>query len=367
MRKLFLLATLLVLAMGTVALAQDTAATEAVEIEPWTCPEGFEGQELNVYNWSTYIAEDTMDNFKELCGITYTYDTFGSGDELVSRLRQGNPGYDIAVPPNADIPKLAAEGLLEELDLSLIPNFANLSPDLIDAPYDPGNKYSIPYQWGTIGIGYNKTVVGEEITSWEQFFNYDGPVAWLEDKRPMLGFALVILGYDPNTTNEDEIFEAADWLVDHGDNVVTIAEDDGQEFLVRGEVDMVIEYSGDIYQIMLSCECDDYAYVLPEEGADLWVDNVVIPTGADNIPLAHVFIDYILHPQVAADISNYIAYLSPNQAAIDAGLIDPIFTELPGFYPDAETMSRLFFLADNLDIQQVYNDAWDNVKIGIGQ
>lgn len=368
MRKLLLLSTLLLLFLGTAALAQETTETEeAVELEPWVCPEGFEGQQLNVYNWSTYIAEDTVSNFEALCGVTVTYDTFGSSEELVSRLRQGNPGYDIGVPANPDVAKLAEDGLLEELDLSLIPNFANLSPELVDPPYDPGNKYSIPYQWGTIGIGYNKTKVGEEITSWQQFFDYDGPVAWLEDRRPMLAVALVMLGYDPNTTNEEEIFEAADWLIEHGSNVVTIAQDDGQEYLVRGEADMVIEYNGDIYQKMAECECDDYAYVIPEEGADLWVDNLVIPVGAQNIPLAHVFIDYILDPQVGADISNYTAYGSPNQAAIDAGLIDPAYLEDPGIYPDAETMTRLFFLADNLEIQQVYNEAWDNVKIGIGQ
>jgi spermidine/putrescine transport system substrate-binding protein len=149
----------------------------------WTCPAGFEGQNLSVYNWTTYIAEDTISNFEELCGVKVTYDTFPTDGDMLTRLRQGNPGYDITFPSTTTLPLMIDEGLLEPLDKSKIPNAVNLDENLLDTPTDPGNEYSLPYQWGTIGIGYNKTKVGKEITSWNELFDYAGPVSWLEDPR----------------------------------------------------------------------------------------------------------------------------------------------------------------------------------------
>ncbi len=334
--------------------------------DSWTCPEGFSGQTLNVYNWTTYIAEDTVANFEALCDVQITYDTYPSAEDLLARLRQGNPGYDVIVPSDVVTYPLIAEGLLEPLDKAKIPNFANLSENLLDLPFDEGNQYTVPYQWGTVGIGYNKTNVGAEVKGWSDLVAYGGPVAWLEDVRGMMGTALVMLGLDPNTRNPDEIAQARDYLVENGNNVVYIAQDDGQEVLARGEADMVIEYSGDIFQIMDECGCDDYAYVIPEEGAYFWVDNVTIPVGAQNKALAEVFIDYLLDPQVGADISNYTAYGSPNQASIDGGLIDEALLDDPAIYPPAEVEARLYSIVNDPELEQLYNDAWDEVKIYVG-
>ncbi|MBZ0276882.1 MAG: spermidine/putrescine ABC transporter substrate-binding protein [Anaerolineae bacterium] len=345
------------------------AAAQDSEIKTqWVCPAGFEGQQLNVYNWSTYVAEDTISNFETLCGVTVTYDTFESSEAALARLRAGNPGYDIVVPAGSDVPRMIEEGLAVPLDMSLIPNFANMTPELTGTPFDPNNEYAIGYQWGTIGIGYNQTKITEPITSWDQMFNYpDSVVAWLEDRRAMLGFAQLMLGNDPNSEDPDEIQADADYLIEHGSNVLYIAGDDGQELLARGEADIVVEYSGDIFQIMDECECEDYAYIIPSEGTAVWMDMMVIPTGAQNIPLAHAFLDYILDPQVGADISNYTAYASPNQAAIDAGLIDEELYTNPAIYPDEELLKRLFWIAPNIESEQLYNDAWDEVKIRVGE
>ncbi len=333
----------------------------------WTCPEGFEGQQLNVYNWTTYIAEDTIQNFEALCEVSVVYDTYPSADDMLARIRQGNPGYDIVVPDGVIMYLMVAENLLEPLDASRIPNLENLDSAFLDLDFDPGNQYSVPYQWGTIGIGYNTENVEGEVTSWDDLFTHEGPVAWLADIRAMMGVALVKLGYDPNTDNPDEIAEARDYLVEQGGNVVYIAQDDGQELLARGEADMVIEYSGDIFQIIDECECDTYAYVIPEEGTQFWVDSVAIPVGAQNPELAHVFIDYLLDPQVGADISNYTAYGSPNQAALEAGLIDEELLADPGIYPSDETLQSLFISVQDEALEQTYNDAWDELRILIGQ
>ncbi|MCB9453958.1 MAG: spermidine/putrescine ABC transporter substrate-binding protein [Anaerolineaceae bacterium] len=359
---------LLIVGLLLVALVAPVAAQDSEMATTWTCPEGFAGQQLNVYNWSTYIAEDTISNFEKLCGVTVTYDTFESSEAAVARLRAGNPGYDIVVPAGSDIPRLIEENLLVPLDMSLIPNFANITPELTGTPFDPNNEYALGYQWGTIGIGYNTTKVSEEITTWDQMFNYPDPtVAWLEDRRGMLATAALILGYDPNTKDPDEVQAITDYLIEHGSNVIYIAGDDGQELLARGEADIVVEYSGDIFQIIDECECDDYVYVIPAEGANIWMDMMAIPAGAQNVPLAHAFLDYILDPQAGADISNYTAYASPNQAAIDQGLIDPELLDNPAIYPDAELLQRLYWIQPNIESEQLYNDAWDEIKIRIGQ
>lgn len=365
MRKLLFVLCLLLIAMP-IAAQEATPEATMEALEPWTCPEGFEGQTLSVYNWSTYIAEDTIANFEEACGVSVVYDVYESNEALLARLRGGNPGYDLIVPTDYMVSIMIAEGLLEPIDHANIPNIANVSETLLDGPYDPGNQYSLPYQWGTIGIGYNQEAVGEEVTSWTQLFEYDGPVAWLEDLRGMLGIALNLLGYDPNTTNPDEIAEARDFLINNGANVVAIAQDDGQALLERGEVDMTIEYSGDIFQVIDEAG-DQFAYVIPDEGTIVWIDNMAIPTGAPNHALAEVFMDYILDPQVGADISNYTAYASPNQAAIDFGLIDEELLLNRGIYPGEATQERLFFIQDRPEVEQAYNDAWDEIKILLGR
>ncbi|MBL8116611.1 MAG: spermidine/putrescine ABC transporter substrate-binding protein [Anaerolineae bacterium] len=378
-RKVMLLVSLFLLVAVLPVMAQDSEIKTS-----WTCPEDVvalvqslpEGDRvLNWYNWTTYEAEDTRSNFQALCGITVNEDNFGSNEELIAKLRQGNPGYDIVVPTGVVVPQMVREGMLVPLDLSKIPNFANISEALQGPEYDPENMYTIPYQWGTMAIGYNVEAVGKEVTSWEDMWNFGGNVAWIEDPRNMLGFALRLQGFDPNTTNPDEIGAARDYLIDRGGNVRSIAQDDGQEKLLSGEVDMVIEYSGDIFQIIANCEANPeqncagkYAYVIPAEGGVRWVDNLAIPTDAPHPEFAHAFIDYILDAQVGADISNYTAYATPNQAAIDQELILPEYLESTVIYPDEATNETLFSTIDLGDeVARLYNDAWLELRTLLGQ
>jgi spermidine/putrescine transport system substrate-binding protein len=335
---------------------------QAQDVDFWACPQGFEGQELHVYNWTTYLAEDTISNFEELCGVDLIYDTYGGDDEMLELLRQGDTTYDVVVPSDATVYEMVADSLMQPLDLDHIPNFAAITPELQNPPYDPGNVYTVPYQWGTVGIGYNRTRVGRDITSWRDLFEYDGAVAWLDNDRAMLGVVLLMLGYDPNTSDPTQIAEATAYLVANGTNVATIAPDDGQDWLERGDVDIAVEYNGDIFQLIANCNCDDYAYVIPEEGALVWVDNMAIPVGAPNKDLAEVFIDYILDAQTSADISNYTAYATPNQEAIDSGLVDEQYLSNPAIYPDADLMQKLFFAVANPELAALYSSAWEDVK-----
>ncbi len=329
----------------------------------WTCPSGLRGQTLNVDNWTTYIAEDTISNFEELCGVTVVYDTYASDTDMQAVIAEGNsPGYDVVIPTDSTVYVMVAEDLFQPLNLAQIPNFANVTQELRNPPYDPDNQFTVPYQWGTIGIGYNKTKVGKTIRSWDDLFSYQGSVAWLDDDRAMLGVALRLLGYDPNSDKADEIAKAKDYLEAHATNLKVIAPDDGQDRLANGEVDMVVEYSGDIFQLISDCKCDDYAYVIPQEGARVWVDNLAIPKNAPHPDLAEAFIDYILDAQVSADISNFTAYASPNQAAIDGGLIEQDYLSNPAIYPDASVTKSLFYVISSPKIAPIYTQNWDALK-----
>lgn len=357
---------LLLLLFGSVFFAQDSSETP-IDIEPWVCPEGFEGQTLNVFNWSTYIAENTIPDFEAACGVEVNYDIYDSAEEMQARIRQGNPGYDIVFPVAQQIESMINEELIIPIDLEKIPNIANIDKNVLNQPNDPGNQYTVPYLLSTIGVAYNTEAIPEGITSWEQVWNYDGKVAWIADLRSMIGVALMLQGLDPNTEDPEEIMMARDYLLERSGNVVIIAEDDGQTILERGDVDIAIEYSGDVFQIIDECACDTYAYVIPEEGTHFESDAVAIPVDAPNPELAMVFMDYLLHPQTAADIANYTAYGSPNRVARESGLIDAELFENPGIYPLPETFEKLFVLNSvSPEAEQAYNDAWDELLILIG-
>lgn len=358
--RFFWLISVLVMVTGPV-IVQDTA----IETE-WTCPEGFAGQSLNVYNWATYIGENTIADFEALCDVTVTYDIFDTNESLIARLRQGNPGYDITFPNEYAVIVMAREGLIQPIDLEKIPNFENIADSFKGMAFDPENTYSVPYLWGTTGIAYNVENVGE-ISTIMDAFTYDGPVAWIDDVRGMMAFALGVLGYSPNSTDPAELEAAKDFLLENSDNVVAIADDDGQALLERGEVDIAFEYNGDIYQLQVDCECDTFAYLVPEELALVDITNMVLLTDAPNPELAHVFMDYVLDPSVNGAITSDTGYATANAAAIEGGFVDEDLLNSGSIYPDLETLKNIVFFEDVSEAEQLYNDIWDEVLILIGQ
>jgi spermidine/putrescine transport system substrate-binding protein len=375
LRKLSACLVVGLLAFGGSVLAQEQVLPTS-EDTTWVCPEGFRGQSMTLYNWTDYINTDTITHFETLCDVTVNLENYGSNDELIAKLRLGNPGYDVVVPTGNIIPVMIREELLEPLDLSMIPNFeTNISEFLQGPEYDPENMYTVPYQWGMIGVGYNRAAVGGEIVTWEDVWNYEGNVAWVEEPDAILGFALRILGYDPNTSDPEEITAARDYLMDNGGNVRTIAQGDGRLRLQSGEVDIVIAYNGEILRVQKECNenpslgCEnELDFVIPEEGGLIWVDNLSIPVDAPNPALAHAFLDYMLDPVVSAVNSNLTAYATPIQPAIDDGLILEEFLTSPLVYPDDTVTARLFSLADGGDDwKRLRLDAWDEIKVALGQ
>ena len=269
------------------------------------------------YNWATYIDEETVPEFQDQTGVSVVEDFFADNDELFNKLRGGNPGYDIIVPSNDFLNRMVQVGMVQPLDHGALPNKSNIAARFLDEPFDPGRKHSMPYMWGNLGVGYRKSAVPGGIRSWGQLFESDefsGRMAILSGSDEMISIVRKYLGYGVNDTDPDLIARAAEVLRKAKPHIKAIAEDNGQDLLAAGEVDVAVEYNGDIAQLML--EDDDIAFVVPEEGTILWEDVLAIPEGAPNAQAAHRFINHLLDARVGARIADYIQYATPNEAAL---------------------------------------------------
>ena len=295
-----------------------------------------QSNQVNVYNWDTYIGETTLDDFTETTGIAVRYDLFANNDELFAKLREGNPGYDVIYPSNDYVERMIAADMLMPLDHERIPNFANIDPAFRDPRYDPGRRHSMPYFWGTVGIGYRTSVANPD--SWADLFEgdaYAGRMSLL-NSIDVIQSTLKYLGYSLNTHDPREIAEAAETVIAIKPKIKAFAPDTGQDLLIAGEVDVCMEYNGDILQVME--EDDDLSYVVPAEGGVLWEDTMCIPRGAPNPENAHTFINFILQAEVHGAIAEYIRYPCPNAAAME--YIPQADRDDRAVYPPREVLER---------------------------
>jgi spermidine/putrescine-binding protein len=316
-------------------------------------------KKLNFYNWTDYIADDTIPNFEKETGIKVTYDNYSSNDELFAKLSGGATGYDIVVPTDATLVKMVHAGLVEPIDLANIPNVTNLDDRFRNAAYDPGNKYSIPWQWGTTGIGYDKTKVTDTVDDWDalKLPAVKGKSSYLDEARDAFAMALFALGKDPNTTNTDDLDAATQYLIDLKKNMKSITSD-YQDPLKSGELLMSQAYSGDVFTIQGDNE--HVEYILPKSGAFSWVDNMAVPKGATHQANAEMFMNYILEPKVGAALTNFVSYGSPNKAATP--YIDKAILNNPLIYPPADVLAKLPFQKDIGEDELEYSDRWTTVK-----
>ena len=317
-----------------------------------------QGGQVNVYNWDTYIGETTLDDFTEATGITVRYDLFASNEELFAKLREGNPGYDVIFPTNDFIERMIAADMLLPLDHSKIPNLGNVDPAFADPAFDPGLQHSAPYFWGTLGLGYRASAADPKALA--DLFEgdaYAGRIALINSIDSILA-ALKYLGHSLNTKDPAEIAQAADALIQIKPKIKSFAPDTGQDLLIAGEVDVCLDYNGDVLQVM--AEDDDLSYVVPEEGSLLWSDAMCIPKGAPNPDNAHAFINFILDGPVHGAIAEYVRYPCTNAAAME--FIPEADRNDPAMYPAREVLERCEFgVYKGEEAEGLYQDALTRV------
>ena len=298
-----------------------------------------EDKKLSFFNYDTYIGEHTLEDFNKATGIEVKLDLFADGDELFTKLKAGNPGYDVIVPTNDKVERMIKANMLIPLDHSKIPNMKNVDPNFLNPVFDPGRKYSLPYQWGTVGIGYRKSKVEGIPDSWKWLLEdqkYAGHVALLGDQEHSIGSALKYLGNSYNSTNLSELNKAKDLLISAKSIIKKYAGDNGQDLLAQGEVDLTMEYNGDIAQVMV--EDQDLSYVIPKEGSNVWEDTIAIAAGAPHPENAHAFINFIFDAEVGKQITQTIQYATPNKAARE--LMDGAYKENPAIFPADEILAK---------------------------
>ena len=329
-----------------------------------TLPKGVfaDAGKVNFYNWDTYIGENTLAQFEDASGIKVQYDLFADNDELFAKLKGGNPGYDLIVPTNDYVERMLAADMLLPLDHSKIPNLSNIDEAFTNPNFDPGRKHSMPYMWGTIGIGYRKSAVDGEVNSWADLLDsdkYSGRIALMNEGQTVLQMAMKYLGQSLNGWSDETLAAAEALLIKQKPHVAAFAQDNGQDLLLAGEVDLAMEWNGDILQAM--DEDDDIGYVVPKEGGLLWEDTLCIPKGAPNVENAHALINHLLDAQVGSEIADYIYYATPNKAA--QALMSDDYLQNPAIFPsDAALSSSEISVYPGQDKIRKIDSAWTRVK-----
>lgn len=321
---------------------------------------------LNFYNWADYIDEDIFAQFEEACGVQVVQDIYSSNEDLIAKLQAGNTGYDLVVPSDYAVEILRGRALLRELDFDHIPNYANLNPDLLGLYYDPGNQFSVPYQWGTTGIAYNTVYFEESPSSWAAIFDpaqvclHDGFVSMLDDEREAIGAALIYLGYSINETSAEAQAEAQALLIEQKACLAGYNSDNFNQTLASEEIVLAQAWSGGA--ALARDENENIAYVIPEEGGAIWMDTLAIPADAPHPYTAEIFINYLLDAEIGAQLTNYTYYFTPNAAAEQ--LLDEAYDEMlqsGGMVVTDEILARLEWIERNEETL-IFSDTWTAVK-----
>ena len=318
-----------------------------------------QGEVVNVYNWGEYIDESIFEEFEAETGIQVNYATFASNEMLYSSIKGGGSTYDVIIPSDYMIARMINEDLLLELDYSKIPNMANLDPHYLNREFDPQQKYSVPYMGGTTGIIYNTMMVDKAPTSWMDLFTTDmrSQVLIFDNPRECLGQALKALGYSFNTTDKDEIAEAAELLIGQKEKGIVQAYVMDQIFdkMINNEAAIGTYYAGDF--VIMAEENPDLAFCMPEEGANLFVDSMCVPVCCENYDNALAFINFMCRDDIVLRNCEEVGYSTPSATAHD--IMDPEMAEDPIIYPSEDVLEKCeSFGGLPEDILTFYDHEW---------
>ncbi|MDE1168359.1 MAG: polyamine ABC transporter substrate-binding protein [Pseudomonas sp.] len=336
---------------------------------------------VHIYNWSDYIGATTLNDFEKATGIKPVYDVFDSNETLEGKLLAGHTGYDVVVPSNHFLGKQIKAGAFQKLDRSQLPNFVNLDPALLKRleKNDPGNQYAVPYLWGTNGIGYNpekvKAALGvDTIDSWAVLFEPENMkklskcgVAFLDSPDEMLPAVLNYMGLSPNSQNPEDYKKAEAKLLKVRPYITYFHSSKYITDLANGDICVAAGFSGDVFQARSRAEEAgkgvEVAYAIPKEGGNLWFDMLAIPSDAPNVKQAHAFINYLLKPEVIAQVSDSVGYANPNPKA--GALMDQKVRTDEAVYPPQAVLDKLYVNAElPPKVQRLMTRSWTKIKSG---
>lgn len=318
---------------------------------------------LKVYNAGEYIDLELLKQFEEENNCTVVYETFESNEMMYTKL-SGGESYDVLIPSDYMIERLIKEEYLQHLDWDLIPNAKNLMDEVMNKSYDPGNRYSCPYFWGTVGILYDTTVVDEEDLKegWELLRNpkYKGNIYMYDSERDSFMIALKALGYSMNTTNEQEIEDAYQWLIDQRNTMDPIyAGDDVIDNMISGNKAIAVVYSGDASYII--SENPNLEYLTPQQGTNVWYDAMVITKDCNEVELAHKFINFMIDEKSALSNTMEVGYTSTVKSAYDT-MVEEDYNGISSYIPDSDNPNSEIFRYQQPKIKQKYAELWTKIK-----
>lgn len=332
---------------------------EIFNLNPESKKSALNNGEVRVYNWSHYISDDVVRKFRAQTGIKVIYDTYSSNEEMYARVMDGSSGYDIVFPSDYMVAIMARQGLLSPIQIGRLGNYKNLDPAILEkaVAYDPGNTFAVPYMWGTVGIGYDSERVDPPPKSLADLKREGlrGRVAMIDDARFGLGTVLKFLGHSANTVDRGELDQAVEWLLTLKPYLLGV---DSEKYLTQlesGEAWVAIGFSGDVAQVAEARP--SVRYIIPSEGAVLWVDNMVVLRESRNKDNAHQFVNFLLDADNGARIANVIRYASANLAARGAGM-DVELLKDRSVFPGPDVMEKSEVLEDLGDKNDLYGRSW---------
>ena len=356
---------------GSSAQPEPAAETEGTAV---TCPEPsprmeVTSKELNLFVWTEYIPQQTIDCFEEVYGVTVNRSEYSSNEEMYAKLNAGGANYDLVLPTDYIVAPMVRQGLLQELDKSKLPVMANLDPNYLNLPFDPQNKYTLPYQAGADALVYNSETVDTPPDSFADLWDsaYAGRLLLLDDSRAIIGATLLTLGFDPNTTDPAQLERAKVKLAELAAKVKLFDSDSPKTALIAGDADVGVTWTGEA--VLAQRENPAIRFAYPTEGALLWQDNYAIPADAAHVDAAYAWLNYTLQGDVFWKMLDEFPYANPNAAALEFAkashpelynaYMDSNITNIP-----AEAIQAGHRIQDVGEALPLYDQVWTEIKGG---
>ena len=368
MKTLFAVLTALAMALTLSAPAfADTPPEGGYDLAYYEQYKG-QGLSVNVYNWGEYISNgddgslDVNAAFEELTGIKVVYNTFDTNEILYAKLKTGGSSYDVIIPSDYTIARMIEEDMLRPIDFDHVPNFRYIDPQYVNPDYDPQNRFSVPYTWGTVGLIYNTTMVdpGEDMETWDVLWNekYSKNILMFGNSRDAFAIAFKRMGTSLNVQSQEQLDEATQMLIQQKPLVQAYVMDEIFDKMTGGEAAIAPYYAGDF--ITMHADNPDLAFAFPREGTNIFTDAMCIPKDAQNPELAELYINFMLEPQVGLANIQYIGYSTPNAAVYD--LLDDETKQNPVQYPPKELLDTFEYLTHpDPHLAKAMDDAWTKI------